>query len=177
MMRRTPLRPGTKPLRARPAKKKVKKLARPRVQPIKTVTRRAWDAFSKYVRLRDARYESYASCVTCENLHDWKDMQAGHLVHASKRSPVSYDERNVHAQCPQCNLYGMKLDKAIVYTRVVQRRYGANVPDELLSMKLSGKFLTRAELEKKARYYESKVEEMLNGGSSADAGDPLLEIE
>lgn len=177
-MKRTPLRPGTKPLQRRKpltakqrsflkhkAKERVRQLWTEKVgvaklQPLKTLKERAWSAFSKYVRMRDA-VMSLRGCVTCGTYRDWQEMHAGHFVHAGRANPVTYDERNVNAQCPACNtfLHG-KLD--VYATRLIER-YGMGVTDELRAMKAQSKPLNRTQLREIALKYEAKVEEMLNG--------------
>lgn len=183
-MRKTPLRPGTKPLQRRKpltakqrsflkhkAKERVRQLWTERagvakLQPLKTLKERAWSAFSKYVRLRDC-YGWYpdqipaAQCLTCAAIRDWRQMHAGHFVHAGRANPVTYDERNINAQCPACNTFrhGM-LD---VYSERLTAKHGAGVTDELRAMKAQSKPLNRAQLHEIALKYEAKVEEMLNG--------------
>lgn len=185
VMRKTPLRPGTKPLQRRKpltakqrsflkhkAKERVRQLwtekaGVAKLQPLKTLRERAWSAFSKYVRLRDSvsfpnREDGpNVRCITCRNYWHWKDMHAGHFVHAGRANPVTYDERNVNAQCPACNtfLHG-KLD--VYATRLIER-YGMGVTDELRAMKAQSKPLNRTQLHEIALKYEAKVEEMLNG--------------
>jgi hypothetical protein len=68
-------------------------------------------------------------------------------VHCSKQSLLSYDERNVHPQCRQCNYYGMQGLAAINYTQFIIREYGPEVVDELKQMKHDKVYLRRPELE------------------------------
>jgi len=184
-VKRTPLRPGTKPLRRRKpltakqrsflkhkAKERVRqlwteKVGKPKLQPIKTLTDRAWSAFSKYVRLRDCfEFSSMlggmaCECVTCGTKRVWTEMHAGHFVHAGRRNPVSYDTRNINAQCPACNTF--KHGQLDVYGERLTMFYGPGVTDELRAMKAQSKPLSRTELHEIALKYEAKVEEMLNG--------------
>lgn len=182
-MRKTPLRPGTKPLQRRKpltakqrsflkhkAKERVRQLWTEKVgvaklQPLKTLRERAWSAFSKYVRLRDHppawSWHGASVCITCDAVLNWREIHAGHFVHAGRANPVSYDERNINAQCPACNTFrhGM-LD---VYSERLTAKHGAGVTDELRAMKAQGKPLNRTQLHEIALKYEAKVEEMLNG--------------
>lgn len=184
MMRRTPLRPGTKPLqRRKPLTGKQRALLRhkndervrahwaelaaakagkkPKLQPIKTLTDRAWAAFSKYVRLRDSGMTGMCFCVTCPKTDHWKDMQAGHFVHAGHRNAATYDERNINAQCPACNkfLHG----NLGVYAAVLIAKHGQGIVDELRALKAQSKPLSRTELHEIAVKYEKLVGEMLHG--------------
>lgn len=53
-----------------------------------------------YIKLRDKG----KPCVSCQA--PWKpDFQAGHWKKAELYSLLKYDERNIHGQCPRCNLF------------------------------------------------------------------------
>ena len=69
---------------------------------IKITTADAW--FSKYIRLRDAYDNGYASCVTCGKPYHWREMHCGHFVTRDKMS-TRFHEWNSHAQCESCNLF------------------------------------------------------------------------
>ena len=72
-------------------------------------------------------------------------MHAGHFFHGSHQRPISYDPRNIHAQCPGCNTYkGGARDEYACY---ISRRYGPEVLEELRIVKHQGKELKRADLE------------------------------
>lgn len=58
----------------------------------KTLSRKAWETFSKWVRNRDKR------CVCCGSTNQ---LQAGHFWHGV----LDFDEMNVNAQCKQCNTF------------------------------------------------------------------------
>ncbi len=73
----------TKPLKRTPLRK---------VSSTKTLKRKAWDTFSKWVRERDKR------CVTCGSRNQ---LQAGHFWHGV----LDFDEMNVNAQCKRCNTH------------------------------------------------------------------------
>lgn len=56
----------------------------------KTLHKKAWDVFSKWVRNRDKR------CVCCGSRNN---LQAGHFHHGV----LDFDEMNINAQCARCN--------------------------------------------------------------------------
>jgi hypothetical protein len=124
------------------------------LQPIKACTDRAWAAFSKFIRLRDN-----GRCYTCSKQMDWKKMHAGHFIHAGRRNPASYDERNVHCQCPTCNTY--LHGNLAVYAKYMAQWFGLDVIDDLRVMKATGDRLSRTELTQIAQKYEALVDEML----------------
>jgi hypothetical protein len=127
-------------------KEQTKRKASRKKPSLSALKRKAWAAFSRHVRQKEAA-DGYGKCVTCSTVLRWQEAHAGHFVHASRQSPLSYDERNVHLQCPQCNYYGMQGLAPIRYTQYMQARYGEPVVEELLAMKHSGIYLRRAELE------------------------------
>ena len=92
----------------------------------------AWKAFSRYVRLRDAVITTgsteYARCCTCGKTYPITELQAGHWI-TRGRLAVFLDERNVHAQCKGCNLYGR--GKPTEYQAYLIKEYGDGVLSEL----------------------------------------------
>ena len=92
-----------------------------------------WVWFSRYVRLRDSNETGICRCFTCGAMHEWNDggIQAGHFI-SRRHLATKYDEKNVHAQCVNCNHfqsgrqfeYGIQLDKV----------YGVGTAEKLLSM-------------------------------------------
>lgn len=62
---------------------------------------RCWKLMSEWVRRSGASFSGMVQCFTCPKTSHWKEMQAGHYQH----NKLDFDERNIHVQCPQCNLY------------------------------------------------------------------------
>jgi hypothetical protein len=116
--------------------------------------KKAWASFSKYIRYRAAEGWNDVACVTCNTPYPRAELHAGHFIHCSKQSALSYDERNVHPQCRQCNYYGMQGLAAIKYTLFMQATYGPGIVDELMAMKHSKKYLKRADLEEIIERYK-----------------------
>ena len=116
----------------------------------------AWDAFSKWIRLRDALLttgsKDHAKCTTCGNVYPVKEMDAGHFKH----NAYDFDERNVHAQCVRCNkfLHG----NGAVYTLFMIDRYGRKVVDFLTNVR-DTKIYTRDEYEELRDYYKEEFKE------------------
>jgi hypothetical protein len=61
-------------------------------------------------------------------------MQAGHFIPRGSRgqSGVYFDERNVHAQCKECN--GFKEGNTLVYLEYMVEKYSQAVVDELRAL-------------------------------------------
>jgi len=87
-----------------------------------TIKKETWAVFSKYIRLRDALLttgtKTHARCVTCPEVIDIREMNAGHFKH----NAYDYDERNVHAQCVHCNKW--LSGNLAMYSRFMIDTYG-----------------------------------------------------
>ena len=86
--------------------------------------RKARDAFSKYIRLRD----EVQGCFTCGVVKPYKQMQAGHWI-PGRHNSILFDERGCHAQCYHCNI-GLKGNPVVYYDRML-KDYGVEVCNEL----------------------------------------------
>jgi hypothetical protein len=148
LSRRTPLKRKTA-LRPRSVLKsqqrravKVKKRAPSKLEDksLQELDRKAWEWFSRYVRLRDSDWQGdgwYGKCISCSYngmvvrpdgryVAGW---DAGHYVTRGNKV-VKYDERNVNLQCKfHCNkMLSGNRDKQYP---ALQAKYGDEVPDEL----------------------------------------------
>ena len=115
---------------------------------------RTWKVFSKYIRNRDK-----GKCFTCSTVNDPKYMNAGHFKHG-KGTPIYFDEKNVHCQCPRCNMYYS--GQRDIYLRNIQKKYGVEEGDRLLREGRKSHYYTIKELEEKKEYYEEKLKETKN---------------
>ena len=68
--------------------------------------KKAWDAFSKMIRLRDCfattGLDHTGRCITCNAAWSIKQLQAGHAI-AGRSNAILFDEDLVNAQCITCN--------------------------------------------------------------------------
>ena len=104
-----------------------------RPKTLKAAKKRAWTAVSAYIRQRHSN-RGLARCVTCNAVHRWADMDAGHFQHgltygvSDDGSPFVWEE-NIWVQCRKCNRFasGM-LDK---YTLHMIDYYGREFVEEL----------------------------------------------
>jgi len=93
-----------------------------------TKKQEAWKLFSIFIRKRDGKGSEYPTCVTCDNRRHWKNMDAGHFI-SSVHTSIKFDERNVHAQCRNCN--GPLGGNLKVYSEFMEKTYGKEVMAEL----------------------------------------------
>lgn len=83
----------------------------------KLLHKKAWKAWSLYVRTLEANTDGINYCYTCEQPFHYKNLQAGHFHHGK----LDFDNRNIRPQCERCNkwlhgngaIYGTKLTKEL----------------------------------------------------------------
>ena len=125
---------------------------------------KAWNAFSKYIRLRDAikttGTKDRALCVTCGN--DFPAfgkgcIQAGHFL-PGRHAGILFDEKNVHAQCVICNRF--RRGEYAKYTRFMQKTYGQAEIDRLLQTELDDPHFKAYQYLEIADLFKNKLEEL-----------------
>lgn len=101
----------------------------------KSPRNKAWEAFSKFIRLRDALKTTgdpdFLICITCKRR--WKTngrycAQAGHFV-AGRNNSLLIDEKFVNGQCPICNVH--LRGNIVLYEREMIKRYGKKAVEEV----------------------------------------------
>jgi len=110
---------------------------------------RAWKAFSLFIRTRDRFI-----CITCGKTGTGSFMNAGHYI-SRRHSSTMFDEKNVHAQCMNCNLWGY--GNMGVYTLKLQEMYGPKIIEELTRKSREIKQFTPQELENLIHKYEGML--------------------
>lgn len=117
--------------------------------------------FSVYVRMRDCLRTTgdirYCNCITCSRLLDRKVAHAGHFVDR-RYSATLFDETNVHAQCPQCNVY--RGGEVLKYRREIIRLYGEGYDVQLEEKAMETKQFSIAELEELKETFTRKIKEL-----------------
>ena len=131
---------------------------------VKYWKKKAWDEFSKWVRLRDAIRTTGTKdtllCCTCGKLYPAFGVgcaQAGHFIPGRGHS-LLFRERGVHGQCYNCNqtLKGNWIE----YERFMLGMYNQKVVDEEKAAKYSNVKYTAIELEAIREKYKIKLEEL-----------------
>jgi hypothetical protein len=131
-MKRTAIKRSKKAMKRTGFKRKIKthsadSLTKKKVTELGEI---AWKLMSRYTRTRDLE----VGCITCgKHFEDIKEAQAGHFKHAARTNPVSYDFRNIHAQCNSCN--SMASGRLDVYAEKIEAMYGFGVIQELTAIK------------------------------------------
>ena len=126
--------------------------------------KKAWDEFSKYVRLRDALRTTgdrhYARCCSCNKAYPAFGVgcgQAGHYVNGRTHA-LLFRERGVHFQCYNCNqtLKGNWVE----YDKFMLETYGQEIANEEKAAKDSNLKYNAAEMQEIYEKYKAKYEEL-----------------
>jgi len=119
-----------------------------------------WVAFSRFIRLRDSDENGIATCFTCGARQTWNSggMQAGHFIGRRNQS-TKFDEKNVHAQCVQCNHFnaGMQFE----YSIALDKKYGDGTAVNLLAQSRTTCHRSEFEIKELTKYYRQKVKELI----------------
>ena len=128
---------------------------------ISKAKKKAWDAFSKYIRLRDCLKTTGTPdegiCVTCPSRTSFKYANAGHFVPDRSRY-LLFDEQGVHLQCVQCNIY--KKGNWVPYERFMLETYGPEVTEQIKQNKYQSGTWSIPELEEIEEVYKCKFQEL-----------------
>ena len=128
---------------------------------VSTVKRKAWKAFSEYIRLRDCLQTmglpDYGKCITCSKIIPRKLLQAGHFI-SGRHNANLFSEKGCHAQCYNCNinLRGNTLE----YRRKIIEMYGESYDEVLEKEAREIKKYSVEDLTKLVEYYKIEVEKL-----------------
>lgn len=129
-------------------------------KPITLAKKKAWSAFSQYVRLKNASKDGLVKCTTCSKVKHWKEMQAGHLLDGRSNS-ILFDEETVFVQCYECNcmLHGHKefLIPWFIDT------FGRDKYDQALVRKMTPVKYAISDYEEIFKKYNSLIERIIDG--------------
>lgn len=131
----------------------------------KTMRDKCWDAFSKYIRLRDANEYGRIQCCTCPHVGHWKQMHAGHFMSRANESTFLH-EQNVNGQCRKCN--GPESGRQYEHGLYIDKKHGQGTSAYLYM--LSKKTRSRSDLEydELRKYYKKAYE-----GIAKEKGLPI----
>lgn len=124
---------------------------------------KCWKPFSLFIRLRDCIEFSdkigdgmlpYAPCVSCGKVLHYKHLDAGHFLPRGYRI-YEYDERNVHAQCGNCNAF--KQGNYAGYREFMIEKYGEDCVKGMEELKKVLIHRTSLDIEALAIYYKAEV--------------------
>lgn len=126
-----------------------------------TLRAKALRLFQLKRRLESCNDAGFCRCVTCGVTKHYTDMHGGHFVPKGKSSSLAFDERNVHVQCPGCNLFGMKHGIAAqTYTMFMIKTYGKKQVDKMLADANKPHKLYAADYREMIQSYNAKIKEL-----------------
>ena len=129
---------------------------------VQSCKNKAWQAFSRYIRLRDALNttgdEDQLVCCTCGKLIPVKQAQAGHFI-AGRTNALLFDEDIVHGQCYACNVcnHGEQLE----YYYYMKRHYTEEQILEMRGLRSKTVKYTPEDLIEIAKKYQEKYDELI----------------
>ncbi len=125
---------------------------------------RAWDEFSKYVRLRDAfattGTKEWLSCCSCDKTYPAFGKgcaQAGHFI-PGRSHALLFREKGVHGQCYNCN-HTLK-GNWVNYEEFMLSKYGRKVVEVEKAAKHSNLKYVATELEDIYNKYKAKYSQL-----------------
>jgi len=113
--------------------------------------------FSRYIRLRDQVSPGIIQCITCGRPKYVKEAHAGHYQNR-RWLATRYHEKNVHAQCPQCNTYDE--GRAWEHGQAIDRKYGKGTAETIANLARTRCRLGRDWYEHMIGEYKTKVKEL-----------------
>ncbi len=139
------------------------KLSKRVKQPSKsTLKKRAWYAFSKFIRTRDCLMTTgtleRGRCFTCGVEKPFKELQAGHY-RPGRHYGNLFSEEGTHAQCIRCNLW--LGGKPLEYRQALIDLYGKGYDEVLEKEAREIKKYTPQDLTNLAEYYKIEVEKLI----------------
>jgi hypothetical protein len=124
---------------------------------LSTMKKKVWKLCSEYNRRKDANGDM-AQCVTCGKIAHWKELHAGHFIAKGNGNSVYFEDTNIHAQCPRCNMFdeGNKEN----YYPYMLNRYGQDEVDRLMALKHQAVKFSRADYEQMMEDYKEKLADL-----------------
>lgn len=118
---------------------------------------------SQFIRLRDCDgLFGYGRCISCGKTISYQTSEAGHFIPRRSRA-VRWDERNVNAQCYECNRNQDQREVLVKYQVNLKGLIGDTGIDSLHAMK-HDHGPTREQKETMLAEYRQKVRDM--GGTA-----------
>jgi hypothetical protein len=139
-----------KPAKPKPKKAKVKTIAQ------------ELDAAAvlcqRMVRLKAADDNGYCKCITCGVSKPWQQMQGGHFIERGKKA-TKIDETNIHPQCQQDNMWGMKNTTTVLaYRNAMIDMYGSDYVDDLVKRSKEPFKPSREWIAEQVEYFKEQID-------------------
>lgn len=114
--------------------------------------RKAWKAFSLYIRQKYADKDGLVECYTCGKRIPWKEAHAGHGI-GGRNNAILFEELVVRPQEVGCNIFGR--GQYQIFTRKLIDELGFEMYDEIVSQaRIPVKYKVSDYLEIEEKYKE-----------------------
>lgn len=121
--------------------------------------KRAWDNFSRYIRLRDCiegtGTSEYGICITCSARLPFKELQCGHAI-PGRGNSILLDDTICAAQCMRCNIW-LHGQHGIFALKIIDK-YGREYYETAIRRSKQPKTMKKFEWEAEALKWEEKFE-------------------
>lgn len=87
--------------------------------------------FSIWTRMKSADENGMTTCISCQKIKHYHDLQNGHYMTRALAPALIFNEMNTHAQCAYCN---RNEGNRLAYRRVLIKIYGQEKIELLESM-------------------------------------------
>lgn len=144
--------------KARSTTTKKRKQARRKRSEREILKERLDRCFSWYVRLIEADNDGNVSCITCETVRHWTEVDAGHFI-SRRYLAVRWRPENVKPQCKRCNM--RHAGEQWLFSRALQKQYGEQICETLYNTATNGKPPTTEQLKIYLEWYEHQVTTIL----------------
>lgn len=114
------------------------------------------DAFSDYIRLRDADERGFITCCTGGGRIFWKYADNGHYIDRG-HTATRYHEKNCNAQSKDWNRFKNKEEMLDAYEEFLVNKYGDGIIDELESLKKTTCKISEREAQEMINEFRQKV--------------------
>lgn len=74
-------------------------------QTVPKLIKKAQTVFNEFIRLRDSYTNGHFRCISCGEIKNKSQRQAGHYYSAGNHAGLRFHEDNCHAQCIKCNMH------------------------------------------------------------------------
>lgn len=125
-----------------------------------TLTRKADEITSQYIRQKYADHAGNVTCVTCGKVLPWKEAHCAHYIERAAKG-TRWLEENLHPACPSCNVYRKEFHKR-EYTLFLIDMYGREKIDELkqLGRQVMSASQVRQMAEEAISYYKQALTDL-----------------
>ncbi len=124
--------------------------------------RKAWEAFSQYIRTRDCwkttKTLNNCKCITCSHIVSFDHIQAGHAI-GGRNNSILFDEELVNGQCDVCN--GYKNGRYAEYSLWFIENYGLEKWEEKVLLSKQIKQYRESDYIRIYEEYTDKLNELL----------------